>query len=198
VPDSCAREIQLLLACSRTTVDAARALRVRELVQQGVNWDDVLASAEAHDTRPLLARSLASTMPDDIPAHVTASLRRWVQANRLRSMRLTAELARLSRALQRAGVAALPLKGPLLAEMAYGDVTLRYSIDLDLLVRRQNLERALAVLADSGSALGGMQAARAGVSPRAQPPDNGQRAGSDGGSSLAAGAAPLRHASRFR
>jgi hypothetical protein len=49
-----------------------------------------------------------------------------------------------------AGIETMPLKGPVLAEALYGDVAARHSVDLDLLVRRQDLSAAQAVLAQSG------------------------------------------------
>ena len=44
----------------------------------------------------------------------------------------------------------LPLKGPVLAEALYGDVTMRAYNDLDLLVRRENFHRAEVLLLDRG------------------------------------------------
>lgn len=152
-PDSPSRELQLLLACARTALDAAAVQRVRTLAQQPLDWDAVLAGAEAHDVRPLLYRSLSTACPQAVPAATLASLKQWVHANGLRSLRLTRELARLLRTLGTAGVQALPIKGPLLAQMAYGDVALRYSVDLDIVLPHRDMQRALAALRNLGYAL---------------------------------------------
>ena len=50
----------------------------------------------------------------------------------------------------RAGVGFIPLKGPLLSERLYGDPTARYSHDLDILVREEDIANAAGVLAASG------------------------------------------------
>jgi hypothetical protein len=51
------------------------------------------------------------------------------------------------------GVDALPYKGPVLAEMAYGDLALRRSIDVDVLVRRRDVQPARETLVALGYAL---------------------------------------------
>ena len=55
--------------------------------------------------------------------------------------------------LHAAGVAALPLKGPVLAAALYPDSALRPFSDLDILVRRPQVPAALQALARNGYAL---------------------------------------------
>src|SRR5256886_10494233 len=45
-----------------------------------------------------------------------------------------------------AGIAAVPVKGPTLAALAYGDLARRESFDLDILVRRQDVAPAADLL----------------------------------------------------
>lgn len=61
-----------------------------------------------------------------------------------------AEFIRLTDALTEAGVAFIPLKGPLLAVRLYGDPTARYSHDLDILVNEDDIENASGVVTASG------------------------------------------------
>jgi hypothetical protein len=51
---------------------------------------------------------------------------------------------------EKAGIPAIPFKGPALASMAYGDLSLREFVDLDILLQRQHLSKAYQVLASSG------------------------------------------------
>jgi hypothetical protein len=60
-----------------------------------------------------------------------------------RSLTQYALTAAICSTLEQAGVAAVPLKGPLLAECLYGDPALRESNDIDLLVAPEDLERAV-------------------------------------------------------
>ena len=62
---------------------------------------------------------------------------------------LEALAARLE-AFERAAIPVIPLKGPLLAEALYDDPGLRPFTDLDLLVRKRDVPRAVALLATLG------------------------------------------------
>ena len=62
------------------------------------------------------------------------------------------QLADLNDALDQAGIGVLPYKGPLLSWRLYGDVALRMSTDLDIVVPRDAYDRARAVLVARGSA----------------------------------------------
>jgi hypothetical protein len=73
----------------------------------------------------------------------------WVAAER-QYLEAGAQLREILGALGQAGVVAIVLKGPLLAAEYYPDPALRPFTDLDLLVRRQDRERALQVLSTLG------------------------------------------------
>ncbi len=68
----------------------------------------------------------------------------------MHNLALARELLRLLKALEDGGVPVLPYKGPALAEMAYGDATLRYCTDLDILVRPQDVDKARLLLGALG------------------------------------------------
>ncbi len=63
-----------------------------------------------------------------------------------------AEFLRLTDALVAARTAFIPLKGPLLSERLYGDPTVRFSHDLDILVKTDDIENAARVFTASGYA----------------------------------------------
>jgi hypothetical protein len=95
---------------------------------------------------PLLARALVGQA--SCPVH--AEIRARAAANAMRSLWMAGELARILGAMQAAGVTALTFKGPALAHLAYGDIALRDSTDLDIFVPRAYLNRALELLAEDG------------------------------------------------
>lgn len=107
-----------------------------------VDWDALVVLAESHGVLPLFCRSL----PGQLPAELVARYRsRWVL-----SLSLARELEGILGHFERHGVEILPLKGPVLADLLYGEVSLRPSDDLDLLVRREEFSRAEALLAELG------------------------------------------------
>jgi hypothetical protein len=63
---------------------------------------------------------------------------------------LMAELLRLLGAFQAAEIPVLSLKGPVFAETAYGDLVLRTFVDIDLLVRPADRDRACRLLVREG------------------------------------------------
>jgi hypothetical protein len=62
----------------------------------------------------------------------------------------TERLIQIINAFEAKGIRAIPMKGLTLAAMAYGDLSLRYPGDLDLLIRPEDLPRAREVIADLG------------------------------------------------
>jgi Uncharacterised nucleotidyltransferase len=99
---------------------------------------------------PLVYRALIPAFASSLPAAIRNSMRRYVQGNALHNLHLAAELLRLCHLLTEHGITALALKGPALAASAYGDITLRQFLDLDILVRERDLHTALAVLQADG------------------------------------------------
>ncbi len=105
-------------------------------------WRDAVERAAHHGLWPQLAR-LAG--PDGA---VVDPVRRELQS--LRARHMARRLVEVCRALESAGAPALAYKGPALAALAYGDVTLRASADLDLVVRPAHLKRARRALEAMG------------------------------------------------
>ncbi len=117
------------------------------------DWEVVLAAAEFHGLAPLLHLLVASN-PSLTPGRdVAASLHDGYIESSKRALFLTARLCTLLDAFDHAGIQVIPLKGPPLAELLYGDSALRPSFDLDLLVHRADVPKGLQVLEEQGYAL---------------------------------------------
>ena len=90
-----------------------------------------------HRIVPIIAHNLHRTLPDGVAADAhsaVADLRQDAAASAIRSLRLLAELKRVTSALELAGVRARILKGLPLARIVFGDISLRSPGDLDLLI----------------------------------------------------------------
>src|SRR5689334_12484644 len=137
------RECELLLCCARTKASAQIAARLRELASSGeVNWDYLFQLARRHAVIPLLYRQLAREGADLIPPSCLAKLKLQYQQNYARNIILTDELCRLVDLFKEAGIAAIPYKGPALAQFAYGDPGLRRFVDLDVIIKKSDVPRA--------------------------------------------------------
>jgi len=81
---------------------------------------------------------------------------RWKQAIRKGSLESLRFVSRLSEIIDRfisEGIEVRPLKGPVLAQTLYGDISQRHMRDLDLLVSREDLMKAMKTLQDMGYVL---------------------------------------------
>lgn len=128
-------EHELLLACARTN---ASPERIRSLTATPIDWNYFFLLARRHAVVPLVYRQLKDLVP---PAHLQ-KFKQHYQENSARNVVLTAELCRLIKMLADEGIEAIPYKGPALALFAYDDLALRRFVDLDVIVKKQDVPRA--------------------------------------------------------
>jgi hypothetical protein len=147
------RELILLIACARASIDPARAARIRALAADpGLDWERLLELADRHGLRPLLSWHLSRFGAASVPAATLSRLRGDFQKISALSVLLTGELLRLIAAMRDRGIEAVPFKGPALAAALYGHVALRQFNDLDILVREHDVWRASEVIEAHGFA----------------------------------------------
>ncbi len=73
-----------------------------------------------------------------------------IQSGSLRTLQLTKTLKDVLQLLVKEGIEAIPLKGPVLAQLLYGDLGQKHMWDLDLLVLNGDILRAVDVLKGAG------------------------------------------------
>ena len=145
-------EVELLLHCARAQVEPERAERIADLAHQPLDWGYLMRLAGRNEVTSLLYWHLARICRDALPEAVLAELRDRFEANARNSLMLTADLLEVLALLEASGIAAIPLKGPVFASSLYGNLALREFVDLDILVRRQDVLRAKALLGVRGYA----------------------------------------------
>ncbi len=144
------REAKLLLACSRTYIEAAVAKQIKSLLEGDLDWDYLLAAAQRHGVAPLLYSSLDRICRDAVPASRMNALRNHFRANAARNLLFAAELLKLFELFEAEKITALPIKGPVLAAAAYGNLALRQFVDLDVLVKERDFQKAKSMLLAQG------------------------------------------------
>lgn len=92
------------------------------------------------------------TWPDDCrpPVEVVESLHRTLLIGAARAIRMGRQIHVIVDALESAGIPSVLLKGPALARTVYPDPALRWSSDIDLLVRPGDVIAAEAILGNLG------------------------------------------------
>jgi hypothetical protein len=138
--------------CSQTGADSSgnSALAEPEVPGPSIDWNRLERLAEAHHVFPLLCHAIlkepAIKQHKGLCKRMEARGRGLAMGGTYRAAQLVEILA----ALRAGGIAALPLKGPVLAAGAYGNLGLRESCDLDILVAPDDAARCAAVLAELG------------------------------------------------
>ncbi len=123
----------------------------------------VISLAIRHGVLPLVYQTLKSLpatrarpqgqMPlgcYTLHAEILAAFKQQYLTIAQRNMLMSAELLRIMKLLEENGIPALAFKGPVLSQMAYGDITLRQYSDLDVLVKKEDIYKIDALLKAQG------------------------------------------------
>lgn len=146
-------ELQAAVICSPPEFAATDREAVAALIHKNFDWTLFLHWTMRHRIYPQVYRALQELRYPGVPVSVLAALRQAVGTNNARTLQMTGELANLLRVLASGGIPAVVLKGYPLAHQLYGDVTLRPSNDLDIMVWPETLDRAAKLVAEQGYAL---------------------------------------------
>ena len=137
-------EFDVLLACCASGSRSEPSERIRR--NRPLNWMRVIGLAEHHGVIPQIYRSLSNL--GDVAS--SDSLWQSHEINARKALWLTRELLRILGKLNSCGIVALPHKGPVLAQLLYGNVAQRQFSDLDLLIHSFDLPRVKSALAELG------------------------------------------------
>jgi hypothetical protein len=140
-------EPRVLLLCARPTLDAEARAEIAALLD-AVDWSVLVRTAEAHRVTALVLRRLAGIA--GVPPEIVAAGDSYLAKQAARNATLTRALKDVLVTLAGKGIAAIPFKGPVVAQLAYADPALRRYGDLDILVREKDAAAACDTLTASG------------------------------------------------
>lgn len=143
-------EAELLLLCARVQRTPGEDARIAQLAAGAPDWRALVDAASWHGVLPLLHRSIAAACPERAPRPIRDELAQHCRNVERHNLIAALELVRLLRALERAEIRAVPLKGPILAQSVYGGLGRRQFSDLDILVSPAQVAAARRVLAAQG------------------------------------------------
>lgn len=141
-------EFRLLLLCAKPHLSPDEDAELASLTEI-VDWPALESSAKRHNIEALVFARFehqCRAMPND----TWQRLREEYLYNARQNLMLSAELLRLHSLLTANSLTFLPYKGPALAARAYGNIVLRRSLDLDLLLPANELVPATRLLAANG------------------------------------------------
>jgi len=144
------REVDLLLHCARSSLNTQQVQHIQTLLQDSLDWAYVTRMAIRHGVMPLLYWNLNKVCPDSMPANTFQQLRSNFFQISVRNLSMAGELLKVLQHLKEHGITGIPFKGPTLAMLAYGHLSLRQFGDLDIFVPKRDLPRAAEVLLSQG------------------------------------------------
>jgi Uncharacterised nucleotidyltransferase len=153
IPDSAVAprpEEQLVLCCARLAVGSDPVGTVPELLRRVTDWEYLHWLASEHAMMPLVFHIFNQFDNCSIPPARLEQLQAASRVHAARSLDLTARLLELLSLFDASSIPAVPFKGPVLAWSLYDNVALRDFVDLDILVRREDVVAVRDVLLAHG------------------------------------------------
>ena len=112
-----------------------------------IEWDSITREAITQGVGAIFYSRLQETgLLSQVSSSLLDHLRTYVFSLATRNLAASRELTAILRGFQGGGVTCLPIRGLALSEQLYGDLTVRPTGDLDLLVRREALPDTVRIL----------------------------------------------------
>jgi hypothetical protein len=145
-------EAALLLACVNvSSTPEEKSACIDYLLLQPINWDRFTRLVMMHGIVSIVCEHLKLKVgPDRVPAEIYAGLRYWDVSNSKSMNQIADELTSMMARFEAAQIPAIALKGPALSQLAYGNIYMRNSLDLDILIRQVDVPVAAEILISAG------------------------------------------------
>jgi hypothetical protein len=137
-------EIQLLLLCTKVSLTPDDILTIQTLSSKiSTPYKTLIALAYKH----AVVSQLYHTCKTYLPKHPIVSVLKPYYFNIVQTnMAMASELIQITHLFHSQQIPTLSFKGASLATQIYGDITLRQYGDLDILIKKQDKDKALALL----------------------------------------------------
>ena len=146
-------EFKLLVACSwiaPPALEQDQAQKIAALSSGAIDWDAFIVLVRRHGVPSLAYTMLCQHAGERLPGKIRAILKAdHIQAAG-NSLFQAAELVRLIKLFDGHGIDLIPLKGVFLSHQLYGDMGMRTSCDLDILVKPEHIDLAEQILVAEG------------------------------------------------
>jgi Uncharacterised nucleotidyltransferase/Methyltransferase domain len=142
-------ELELVI-CSTRPSTAENDNRLRALLRENLDWNEVLACAHQHKLGPLLQerfQTIDASLIGPQERQRLVELARDLGKNNLANM---GEMVWLCSLFEGAGIPVFPFKGPALAWLAYKNFAHRTCVDLDFVLPQSRIPEAAALLQAHG------------------------------------------------
>ena len=139
-------ELSLAAACCRWPFDGAAGEAIGAAVDRGIDWDLFEGLVRRNRIVPLVNHAL-SRSGAEVPAPLRQRLSDGAHVAGTQALLMARESLRLQNAFDAAGIPLMIVKGAPLAMLAYGELGMKESWDIDLLVTPEDAPGAIELLA---------------------------------------------------
>lgn len=146
----------LIRYSARTDIDAAaedglgrvRQVKIKKILSPDLDWAYFFKRAQGQRLSPLAYKAFLKIngIQDIIPSDIWQGLRDAYYSTLGSNILGLAQLEEIIAGFQKQDIAVVIFKGLMLAELVYGDMGLRYSGDLDILIKKEDILKADKVL----------------------------------------------------
>jgi hypothetical protein len=123
---------------------------IREAIGAGLDWMEFIRLVDRHRTPAISWAALGRIPGLEIPQPAKKELQKRSDASRMQAVKHCMHLAAVLKTFNRARIPVMAMKGPILSYELYGDLGLRQSHDLDLVVLPEDLAKAQDCLENMG------------------------------------------------
>jgi hypothetical protein len=150
-PALLSREDTLILLCCRIKPDAQQRMTIDDLLAQHLDWEYILTIARRHGIANLLYNNIIDRENKScVPPSIFDRLEKSYHSAAYSNLLFLKEYKDIAHVFNAEQVALLPLKGIDFIKTVYPNIALRTSNDIDILVKKADLNRAKDILLGLG------------------------------------------------
>jgi len=143
-------ETRLLICCAQTELNEKQLILANELIDQKIDWDLFTKLIFKHGLVPLVYQNLNKHFSSHLPENNKTTLRQYLMASTQSNLAMLRELFNIIALLKNNSITCIPFKGLIVAQRIYGDLSVRKSGDIDILVKQDDFKKAKNLFLDEG------------------------------------------------
>jgi len=144
------KELSFISNCFNINYQVKSKKILEDLINKDLDWDFILKKIIQSDIAPLAFYNLSGFENTKIPAWFMENLKNRRDSAIVKNLFLWRELNRLIGLLSQENISALALKGVFMSDIIYQTIDVRPLVDIDILIKKSDLEKAQALLQKNG------------------------------------------------
>jgi hypothetical protein len=144
------KENELILKCACCKVSPKNHSKIKKILRSDLDWNLIINQAKRHELICFLYLNLKDMDIEFIPSDILKELQSYYFQISGKNLSLYASLFKLLNLLKKNNIPTVPFKGPVQAQLLYGDLGLRSFSDLDILVKKKDAVKTRDLLITQG------------------------------------------------